>query len=570
MPGIEDVQPKQISSLGQPFVTDQTAAVTPASVLPLMQAEEAQRQAAYGETQQIANAPVVEAQRKVALQQASELLAPEAVQARQTQTALAQAQGQQQLGTITGADLEAKHYHYFGTTMYGADGKPDHEAMKHSGLMAQQAESKLAYAQAMMKRNPFPYKENGMAKVRFYNDLGDDVTPNADGTPSKVVVAAQKMRDEAFSMLHSPPQSPRDTPGMYARSPVTDGDGETDPNPEPWHPTEDVSGRIAPVVAPISRNVPVVTTGMVTPSTNQPVVVAGAVDPIMARIRAMSAGKPVIALGKPGNPFDPAASVAAFRGGIAPNQVPAVLPNEISSQPVITAAPADIPQHTTTVTTDNTGKPVVTVQAATPPPPAPLPVVSPGIVTGYEEGFAPKDVVNTLRTSELYKNWAEKSGVMGRFNSLVADYAKKRPDHVTTQDDIALANAVLQLQMPGGGGSGGRGSPEYRVTSLEESQPVKELLAGIGGKIMRTHKFEEGTRKRLIEKGKEAIASLEGPVRGAIQSTAARLAQVQANPNDHLFPYEMNLLGGAQGSAAPQETRRVQLNDGTFAKIRIP
>jgi hypothetical protein len=233
-------------------------------------------------------------------------------------------------------------------------------------------------------------------------------------------------------------------------------------------------------------------------------------------------------------------------------------------------APQVQPVSVSTPTHDITIAPKVA-----PPAPAALPVInlpqqaapsdSGGLTTGYAPGFAPQETVKTLRDSELYKNWAEKSGVMGRFR-LAANSYTGAAGEITTQKDIALANAALQLQAPGGGGSGERGAPELRVASLEEAQPLLEQLYGIKAKVLKTHRFEEGTRNRLIELGNQAIASLEGPAKSVVQTAAGQLQQVGAKPENFLSSYELGLIqpgtAGTSGPAASPRGRLIVLPSG--------
>jgi hypothetical protein len=533
MAGIADVQPK---SIGQVNITPVSPAVLPGPAGSGVSETLPQAFEAYSNMfNRIKDKPLIDIQRQNAMQQAqiAQQNAPAVGQAQQAAAQLATAQAEQQKSTLNTGDLIKKHYQYYGATIPGADGKPDYDAMAHSGLAASQAEARLAYAQAGLQRQPpVTYFENGVQHTRFLNALGDDITPNPDGSPSKTLQRYQQMRTDAFEQLHSPPDYPSNLPASFAPKPDTEAG---DAAPPQFHAPDSAAPVIpAPVVMPL------------TPPAS----------PGEARAALVNAGALSGNAAAQISDADVTPAWESYAAHVA--QLPVVQP--AAAQPVTVSTPS----HTVTVA------PRTAAPAAAPS----VSSISPdgSLVTGYAPGFSPPEIVKSLRESEIYKNWAEKSAVMGRFRAAAGSYTGA-PGEITTQKDIALANAALQLQAPGGGGSGGRGAPELRVNSLEEAQPLLEQAYGIKAKILKTRKFEEGTRNRLIELGKQSIQALEDPARGAVQTAAAQLQRSQAFPEQHLFPYELGLLKG--GPAAPSAGAAsygppVKTLDGRTVRMKLP
>jgi hypothetical protein len=557
MPGIADVQPKAIEQIG--YSPDLPPVIQPISW------DRAQAPEFSAALQAWNQARASGSQAQVARQQAAEFTSPEQIAARQAQTSFAGASASQQEANLSGADAEAAFSRYNPNPPLGKDGKVDHVAKREMGMNYLRAEWMGTYAQAgLTPSHTIPtVNKNGQTVNVYKNAFGENVYDEA------IQSKYQKMWGKATEIKMSAGKTDSwATPGDLSVADENSPPASSSVIPDNTPPSY-VSGTISPEGAPVSTDVAPgsITPAMVMPTSNQPVVVAHN-DPIFSRIAAMSqAGKPVV-LGQPGNPFAMQANLDAFRAGQASaGAAPVVLPNEVQNQPDVQALPMTpgvqpaAPKPTIITTSDSRIAVTPIVQPAAPSvlsmTPTPLGM---GIPSGFSPGYSPQEQTAALRASELYKNWAEKSGAMGRFRAAAASYTGQSGE-ITTQKDIALANSALQLQMPGGGGSGGRGNPDMQVHSLEAAQPLLEQFYGLKAKILKTKLFEEGTRKRLIELGHQSVAALEDPARGAVQMVAKNLRDANVDPNGHLYPYELGLLngGGAPGATGAKQVKTVTL-----------
>ena len=107
----------------------------------------------------------------------------------------------------------------------------------------------------------------------------------------------------------------------------------------------------------------------------------------------------------------------------------------------------------------------------------------------------------------------------------------------------------------------------YQIQRLEESQPLMEMLRGIKGHILKTHKFEEGTRQRLIEVTERKAQEIEGIARKTVQSAAQQVARVGIDPEEIFYGPEKELLTSSPSNPAASSTsgpgKQVTLSDGS-------
>ncbi len=183
---------------------------------------------------------------------------------------------------------------------------------------------------------------------------------------------------------------------------------------------------------------------------------------------------------------------------------------------------------------------VVTPPAAPAPAPAPAPVSSElGFATGPVPGTEPVKVLETVRKTPQYDNWAkdfDKS--IGAFHNIVNSYpAIDKSKTASTQTDIALANTIVQLMGRATGGARGM-MPEGRtISSIEDTMPLLERIGELPAEVLKTHAFPEGVRRRLIAEGQKQIAAIESSAADALH------VAVRNNAPENLFSgKELDLL----------------------------
>jgi hypothetical protein len=551
MPGIEDVQPKQISTLGQPIVAPIESVVTPASTLPVLDVINRQREAAVQAVDYGFNAPVVAAQRKVALAQAP----------------LAVAQAQKGLQTLNTGDLVQRHLAY-STPIIGPDGKPDYSAMAESGMNYRRAEMMLQYAQSGLTALP-PIEtvdpKSGLPVKVYKNVFGENPYDE------KVQDRYHKLRDAASQTLMGKPQinSSWHPSDLIKQAPPEEGAAGI---PHSSHqvsvtpPNTDVSGVVLPAAPVTAVDVApeIIQPTVALPPTNQVLT-----PDVVAPLRAM--------VGVPAAParqvFD-LANLDAYRNAqVAPQ--PVVAPNEVAtaSSPAVAAPYTPGAAAPVTVSTPNH---TITVQPKPAPAPAPalaqLPEgmvqtsMGPGYPTGNLRAMADK-LVEDARKTDYIAGWSKVKDVVNEFNSVKQSYEGVKDKSITSQKDVALANTLIRLQNPAGTG---RGFGELHVENLEKDAPRIEQLLHIKGLVLKEHAFTPETRKRLIEEGNRLVNSIEAPARSELTRIASRIQDIGRPLSDHLNGDEMSLLG--QGSAPATATGvsgpvRV-LNDGTRVRIK--
>lgn len=545
MPGIEEPMVTPINSLGQPLSPVIEPAATPAFAVQAMQAINANREAAFQATQE--SSPVAIAKQRAELQQAREFTSPASVQARQAQVSLARAAANKQQADLNGAEAEAAYNRYNANPLLGKDGQVDHIATREAGMNYLRAEWRLQYAQKRLTPlAPVPTNVNGQSVNVYKNAFGENPF---DPDVQKDALASQH---ESMSVLFGQPKTTSwATPGDLVQPNKNNAPASSSYIPN-FSPAPDLSpgGKITPG-APVS-SVEVAPESihptMVQPPTNQPVL-----PPKAAAV--------ITPLPRSGGPsaFDPQAAVNAWRAQSGATVAPMVIPSPVGppgdqgESALIPYSPGE-PTHTTTVSTDAAGKPVIQVKpSAVPVQPAAnaLPMLQTplgaGVSTGlYAPGYSPPEQVKELKSSPIYAEWAHQIPPIGSFRSAVRGYQTLPKGTATTGNDLELANALIRMQNPAGNT---KGASEYKVDRLEDAAPWLEKLPEAAHLLLRTEAYGLKTRQRLIAAGNRLAESYEGPARAAVSQTARQLAALPGiNPNTYIGA-EMGLLGLSQNGA---------------------
>lgn len=177
-------------------------------------------------------------------------------------------------------------------------------------------------------------------------------------------------------------------------------------------------------------------------------------------------------------------------------------------------------------------------------------------IEGPIPGMTAVEILDRTRGLETYKTWAEKADSIERFKAVVAAYGSDpegvqpimSSEGVSVGKDVELANAVLQMSTPGST-PGGRGQPEFRVTSIAEAQPLIERILNIKAEVLGQERFGPQTRARLIEAGQRAAESKERGAREAIQLAASQLPP-GTNPKKVFLGSELEFLSGGSTPAS--------------------
>jgi hypothetical protein len=546
MAGIADVQPKAIQAISLPIIP---ATVDPATYNPPPTPDFAtalsQMNAA---TQSVKDNEVRAATRQAALQtipattQAALQTIPATANAQVATANLATQDSQRQQAALDfSKEAIAKHRQYF-PVIHGADGLPDNDAMEHSGVALGQAEARLAYATAGLTMHPTEFFDGPIKRTIWRNDLNENVTPNSDGTSNAVILQHQKDRREAFMDLHTSPKFPKNTPGSFAKAPDVDN-GETAP-PQ----TSLSAGAVTPLAA-VPAVAPLTAEQTWAASLPAPPVVTGKASPEEATGWLLRSG--AVSPANLVNMTDEEVT-GAYQS----------MQQKLAGAPFAPARPVIAPATTTTThSTDASGKPVVTVQ--TQAPSTALPMVSPAVETqslptGYQVGYSAPEQMKAVREGDFVKGWTGKIDTIGVFRNAANAYTDLGTDAldqkkgITNVKDLALAGAVRRLQMPGTGGGGGRGEPDYQPGKLEDYSPIIEKLYNFVPHILGKNRYDKNTRERLIAAGNRAVQAIEAPARSALQATADQFKQMNFPLKPSFNDMELGLLssGGTPGGPA--------------------
>lgn len=519
MPGIEDVQPKQISTLGQPLAptVEPAATVSSAAILldqvrkgaihPL-EVMQRQQQLNLGEQQLESGANQLQLQR----QQVSEALSPEAIQARAATMKLAKQKAEAEEQTMFTKNAVETWMKLRGDVVRDAEGNPDLDATARSGEYLIRMMQLQDWAAKKLKTDPqiFRDPQTGAERVRPLNADGENPFLE-DGKPNPVFKEYRQAHNLATKELLTyegekpfakkagtvtPPTTPAETPTVV---------------PEP---TAVPTG--ASMVTPISPPSAFAPPEWVTPVPSAPDV------------------RPNDALGWLVNQ-GALSQEEAFR--LTPEQAVSIYKDYTGHLPQQQAG-------TTIQTPDQT----ITVQPkqappAAPPvkptitPPAPPPAAPPtGAISGMGYSY-PKEPVKVpealkdMRTDAQYKDWGDKKSAINQFKALSQ---KARTTGVTNIDDKALGAVMRQFLTPGAQ-LGGRGMTEFMGPSLEHGEPLTYKLEDLYSEVTKRHAYSPALRKDLIRVGNILVPELERLGKNAIDRTVTSLrAQGVQAPLDQL------------------------------------
>jgi len=563
MAGIADVQPKSIGQVSLPVMAP---VVQPGPAGSGVSETLPQAFEAYSNMfNTIKNKPLIDLQRQNNMQQAqiTQQNAPAIGQAVQAGANLSTASSLQQQANLNGADAEQAFFRYNANPMLGRDGQPDHVAIRQAGMNYLRAERMFTYAQqGLTPQAPIDIPQNGQMVKVYQNAFRENVFD------PDVQDKYQEIRHEASKILMGPPVVDTTTPGKLSVADKNNPPASTD-IPK-YAPPADTSGIVAPD-APVT-SVPIapdaITPLTVTPASNQPVL-PPEVAPAMARVAQLTGSQQSNTL------FDPNAAVAAYRAqtGGPPVAAPVVLPNSLPGQPESAAVPFTPGRPaTTTISTDNTGKPVISIDHGNPSLPLVQTPAGVGIRSGPLPGFEPQNIVKTARETKQMQGWSNVGDVIKEFKSLAASNPEttKGPNAVTTQNDISLANTLIRLQNPTGTG---RGFSDFHVTNLEKDAPIFEQLTHIKNLALKNEAFTPETRARLITEGNRLVESVEGPARDQVRLATGQLQRGGYDPAQYLDGGELGLLqtgGGASASGGAALGPRIQTLDGRSVRMKLP
>jgi hypothetical protein len=559
MPGIADVQPKSIGSIGS--LPDDAPVIQPVAWNQAQAPDFSAALTAWNQARQSGS------QRQVEAQKAAEFASPEQVAARAAQTSAAGATAARGEANLSSSEALAAYSRYNASPPLGKDGKVDLHAQAEMGMNYLRAEWMGEYAKAGLTPSHTVPTRVGNQIVNVYQNQFLE-----NPFDEKVKAKYQKIWNDSALIKMSPgKQDSWTTPGDHAVA-----DEESPPESSsvvvPFHSPEamsDVSGRIAPVVAPVSTDIApsAITPTMVVPNSNQPVlpsdVVSQATAPFFAKYGTSGAPKPQI--------FD-LRDLDNYRAGQASaGASPVVLPNTPGAQPDVQALPfapgaqPAAPKPTIITTPDSHIAVTPIVNQASPP--AALPQVNTplgmGIPAGWPPGYSSKEIVAATRTSPMYKNWEPLAAPIGQFNSAIAAYNTLPKGKATVGIDKELATALIRMQNPAGNS---RGLPEYHLDKLEDAAPILEKIPAFAKLALRTEAYTKDTRDRLIAAGKRIKESVEAPARSQMELTVRQLSASGVDPRSELSDYELGLLGGGTGGGTVGERRK--LADGTSVRIK--
>lgn len=499
MAGIADVQPISISPAG-PLVGQIAPAATPAAVEQLSTAFRQGFITTDDVIRRAQEAPVEGAKRQVALQEAKEVLSPEAVQMRAEQRRLTTQKSQAERETMLSKDFVDAYLRY-NLPLKKSDGTPDFSGMAEAGQKYADTERLLKYAEMGLTGKPVQFKNAlGQTITKTVNVFGEDLTETDPNKPNKILREYQTMARKARSYLL-----------------------QNDDEPEV------PEGKAAPVI-------------QVSPKQMTFTQAPPAVDLTPERTGVF----PVVTAATPVG-LAPRVQDVAPAGAIIPQVVPV--------QPGVSAvAPAVVKPVVT----------VPAASAASAVPAAPEVSVAPtkwyggeGMVTDLGPFDPDKYVTTDVKGGELYKNWAQKSEVIEDFYKTAASYENLPPGSITTQKDIALATQALMLAMPGQS-AGGRGPEGLRLTRLEDAQPYIEKWLDLPAVLLKEHKFTKGTRDRIIQAAKQKAEILEAQGKGALDLAYKRLIKQGYDPKEFLSGKELSLIAKSSGPSPSGASAGVQ------------
>jgi len=498
MPGIADVQPKQISTLGQPLVSPIEPVVTQDAVTKLSDAYRTGLVSMQDIIERAQNQPVLDQERKVKLQQAQEALSPEAIQARQEQQLLAGEKAMGERKTLLTKDFVDAYRRYNLPLM--KDGKPDYAGMAEVGQKYADMERTLKFAEmGLAGKEVTSVNERGQKVTRMINTFGEDIT-TVPGKANPALAEYQKMARKARAFLIQNDNEP-----------------------------EVPEGGTAPGIEVAPKDVFAATPSVVAPS---PTEWAASLPP------------------KPANEADPSQVRAwLFSSKALPPSAAAKLSDQEalevyqSYQEHVSRTPEVVPKGPAPAP----ASPVVAPAAQQAPPVAPT-YGGEGLVTDQGDFEPNKFLDTTIRGSGMYKNWQEKSEFIDGLRKTVDAY--KTAGETTNELDSDLAAYALMLSTPGQSASG-RSFEGLRLSSLAAHVPNLEKALDLPDLVLNRNRFPKATRDRIIAATERKARTLEAQGRGALKNGVAQLTNRDIDPSEYLFDAEKNLLSGSDASGTP-------------------
>jgi hypothetical protein len=568
MPGIADVQPKAIEQIG--YSPDLPPVIQPIAW------DRAQAPDFSAALQSWNQARASGSQANMAAEQAKEYTSPEQIAARQAQTNLAQKTATQQAATLTTADLVKAHMDWYGHHIYTANGKDiNYDAEAQSGANVTRLSKYAGFLQdSLTPGAPVPFTDGIRKTFKIYGKHGEDLTFGPDGTQSPTEVTLRKRLGEVLDTLYQNDPWHENTPGSI--KPGKDGSmlpQFADPNGPAAVIPSAPPPVVTPPVAPVAPAAPVVMPA------------APPASPGEARANLVNAGAMSMSSALQVSDEEAIPTWQSYAAHI--KNLPVI-------QPTAPAAAQSAQPASVVIEPHPAGGSKITVQpAAVTPPAAPPPVIAPpgppslssggnfGTMSGTEPGYSAPELMKSVREGDFVKGWSSPDNLskVGLFKKAVSAYTDLGNDEldrkkgITNVKDLALAGAVRRLQQSGAGGSGGRGDPEYQPDKLEGYTPIIEKLYNFVPHILGNNRYDEKTRRRLIELGNQAVQVKEAPARSALQATADMFGQLNYPLKPFFNDIELGLIGqgapvvpgaGATGATA----QRIKLADGTWARMK--
>lgn len=514
--GIESVQPKSINI--PQMIGEVTPAATPSAVAQLA---DAFRQG-FITTNDImehtgSNAltrGLVEKKKMAAEQQLlGEQMDPLAIEARQEATRLTGEKAKGERETALTKDFVGAYLKY-NLPLKKADGTPDYSGMAEVGQKYADMERTLAYAKAGMTGTPVERLDpkTGQKYVVYKNAYNEDITEPSDGSKNATLEHYRKLFRKSSSFLiqnDNEPDIPEGgTAPIISVSPKALQDEAASPMISSLHPE-------------ITAGVP---TG------------APTVEEINRAVQSE---------------IDPASRVTPLVGIAQP----------------IPGMPQPAPKVVVEPTATGTAVTVQAPQAAPVEKPA-VYVPGTGVLTGMGD-FKPAEVVKDAKSTELYKNWAERSAAIDAFRAVKQFYAANPNDEVTGQNDKDLLTTATQIaSMSSSGGSGRAMMNEIKL--VEAKIPTWDRIKDAPDIVLNRNLFPKPVRDRIISMVERHIKGIESLAGGALKTASDELIARGMDPAKYFSPAERALFGETPGaeSAAGGGIERTSTFGGKQYRVR--
>jgi hypothetical protein len=513
--GIESVQPKGISI--PQMVGEVVPAATPSAVAQLA---DAFRQG-FITTNDImehtgGNAlarGLVEKKKMAAEQQLlGEQMDPLAIEARQEATRLSGEKAKGERETALTKDFVGAYLKY-NLPLKKANGTPDYSGMAEVGQKYADMERTLAYAKGGMTGTPVKRVDpkTGQEYAVSINAFGEDVT-ESPGQKNAALDHYRKLFRKASAFLiqnDNEPDIPEGgTAPIISVSPKALQDEAASPMITSLHP-EITDG--APTVEEINR------------------AVQSEIDPA-------SRVTPLVGIAQPIPGFTPPA--------------PKVVVEPTATGTAVTVqAPQAVPVEKSVVE-------IPPYKAGT------------GVLTGMGD-YKPTETVKDARSTELYKNWAERSAAIDAFRAVKQVYAANPNDEITGQNDKDLLTTATQIaSMSSSGGSGRAMMNELKL--VEAKIPTWDRIKDAPDIVLNRNLFPKPVRDRIISMVERHIKGVESLAGGALKTASDELTSRGIDPARYFSPAERALFGETPGaeSAAGGGIERTSTYGGKQYRVR--